>query len=145
MKKLIFGLCCAALVSPLLAQDRTGTAPAPATVIQTVSHRACDTACPQTCCPDKVCVSEPTTKKTTKVVYSSKCIEYCLPKCSLGRGGCDCAENCGPVRTKTVQLKRVVTEECPDTHCVVRPAGCATMPPAAEKTAAPLPKGSGKE
>lgn len=164
MKKLIFSICCAALVSPLIAQTPASNVPAAQVVVEQASHRSCDTACPQACTTcNKVCVSEPTIKKHTKVVYASKCIDYCLPKCALG-GNCNsCEANCGHVRTKNVLMKRVVTEECPSSHCVVRegaacaptcraghgkccvetaPAPAAPVMPKATTTAQPLPTGS---
>jgi hypothetical protein len=121
MKRFLLGICWAALISPLAAQQPAATVPAKSNVQQV--GLILGGACHDNCGSNKVCVSECTTTKTTKAVYSSKCIEYCLPRCSLlGGGHCDgsCAENCGPVRTKNVQLKKVVTTECPSTHCVVR-------------------------
>ena len=120
MKHLLITLFWAALVSPLAAQHPAAPC-----------HDAC---------PPKVCVSEPTTKKVTRVVYESKCIDYCLPKCSL-LGGC---ADCGKPRTKHILVKKVITEECPATKCVVQIApACTTAAPAtapADKVGSPLPK-----
>lgn len=72
------------------------------------------------------CVAEPTVKITTKNVYSSKCVDYCYslrsPMSVLF--GKDCPE-CGKVRTKTVLLKKTITEEKPGFKCVPG-APCAT-------------------
>ena len=123
MKNLLLGLCVAALVGRLAAQE----------AVSPVNHVVRGAACAEAC-PAKVCVSEPSTKKVNTTVYGSKCLEYCLPKCgSLFSRGCDttCADNCGPVRSKNVLLKKVVTTECPDTKCVVTLApACTTAAPA---------------
>ncbi|GEM_PF-5191333 len=128
MRRMMLGFCCLAFVGPLPAQD--GATKAPAKDAGPACHNAC---------PAKVCVSEPTTKKTSKTVFSSKCVEFCLPKCSgvFSRGCDNCAENCGPVRTVNVLLKKVVTEECPSTHCVVRDGPACTTTATA---ATPAPK-----
>jgi len=87
----------------------------------------CCNACP---CegPKKVCVAEP--KKNTKVVYNSKCQEYCLPRCGcflsrmFGRGSCDCPDgNCGEVRTRHVLVKKKVPD-CDTMTCVVKEVAC---------------------
>ena len=86
-------------------------------------------------CGPKVCVAVPTVKKTDKVVYDCKCVDYCLPRCSLyslfwGCCGCDGGcPNCGCPRTKHVLIKHVVQEECPDVKCEVRPAPCVPCGP----------------
>jgi len=80
-------------------------------------------------CTQTVCVTEP--KKNTKVVYSSRCKEYCVANCSLfgslfGGSDCGCCENCEK-KTKHVLVKKVVPD-CDTTHCVLKevPAGyCA--------------------
>lgn len=112
MKTLLIALLCGALVSPLAAQHPAA---------------ACHDACPQ-----KVCVPEPATKKVTRVVYESKCVEYCLPKCSLF-GGCDSScTNSDKPRTKHILVKKVITEERPATRCVLLDAPtCVTTSPAA--------------
>lgn len=90
---------------------------------------------PPACPPVKVCVVEP--KATTKVVYTSRCKDYCLPCCSLWGllcGRCDTG-SCGPVRTKSVLVKKKVPG-CDTKQCVVKelppgcePAGGAASPP----------------
>ena len=90
-------------------------------------------------CVHKVCVPEPTVKKTDKAIYDEKCVDYCLPKCSLASifsgHGCGCGEggclNCGHPRTRHVLIKRWVHEECPDTKCEVeeQPVCPAAAPP----------------
>jgi hypothetical protein len=120
MRKLILGFCCLAFASPAWAQ----TPVSPGAIqdanllpIQHVLHHG--GACNDNC-GGRTCVSVPSTKVHTKTIFCSKCIEYCLPRCSLLHGGgCDsCADNCGPIRTKNVLLKKVVTTECPSTKCV---------------------------
>ena len=92
-------------------------------------------------CVHKVCVPVPTVTKTDKVLYDEKCVDYCLPRCSLysilSGHGCGCGDggcvNCGHPRTRHVLIKRWVHEECPDTKCEVEEQlPCATGP-------APLP------
>ncbi len=164
MKRFLFGLFCLAVAGPLQAQ--TPAAPKTDAAVQTVSHNSCD-SCGKSCCNNKcdtcgkVCVSECYNKVTPRVVYGSKCIDYCLPTCprfslGLGHGCCNtacttCAENCGPVRSKRVLLKKVVNDECPATRCVVQlaPACGTVVAPATtapvERVPAPLPKGATKE
>lgn len=99
---------------------------------------AADCAAP---CLEKVCVPAPTKLKISKVEYTCKESDVCLPRCSLGgllRGrGCDscqrghghdCANpcppeascpKCGHPRTVRVLMKRTVTTECPATKCEV--------------------------
>jgi len=152
MRRTLIALFLTALAGKLAAQEPTTHAPERSIITTGLTHvvgGACHDACPA-----NTCISQPTTKKTSKTVFSSKCIEFCLPKCSccsLFSGGCDdCGENCGHVRTKHVLLKKVVTEECPSTECVVAPAcvpACTTGAPVvgpADKVAAPLPKGGKK-
>jgi hypothetical protein len=77
----------------------------------------------------KVCRQVPDVKKVTRWVYSCKTADFCKPGCFLhgpghqdGCGDCDghrpCCP-CGPVGCKHLLLKRLVTEECPTTRCVV--------------------------
>lgn len=85
-----------------------------------------DAVCPSVC---KSCMAVPTTVKRTRTEYGSKAINYCLPPCGrcaqqhhcnedCGQdGGCGRSLECGPVRTRHVLLKRVVTEERPGTKC----------------------------
>lgn len=91
--------------------------------------------------PVKVCVVEP--KATTKVVYASRCKDYCLPCCSLWdllcgrRGSCD--GGCGPVRTKAVLVKKKVPD-CDARQCVVIkvvPAACESTGVAPDAKATP--------
>jgi len=77
----------------------------------------------------KVCVPAPDTKKVTHNCYRCKCEDVCLPKC-----GCpfhchhecgDCCHDapcakCGHPHTRHILLKKIVTEECPRTKCVVQ-------------------------
>lgn len=85
--------------------------PTPAMLIAPVESHAV-VPCETCTTPRKVCVSEP--KKNTKVVYNSKCQEYCLPKCGsfldmiCGGGSCETCKSgdCGPVRTRHVLVKR---------------------------------------
>jgi hypothetical protein len=78
-------------------------------------------------CKTTACVTEP--KKNTKVVYTSRCKEYCVPNCSLFScfsSDCGCGDNCEK-RTKNVLVKKVVPA-CDTTQCVLKevPAGyCA--------------------
>lgn len=87
----------------------------------------------ETCAtPKKICVSEP--KKNTKVVYNSKCQEYCLPSCGslfdrlCGGGSCEPCKSgeCGPVRTRNVLVKKKVPD-CDTMTCVLKDApACET-------------------
>ena len=97
------------------------------------SPAPCPAPCAAPCDTGKsVCVSEPTTKKHSKTVYSSKCSEVCYKKCSLlgnlfgGSGDCGCTD-CGIPRHKSVLVKKIVTTECPDTKCVAKPADCGPV------------------
>jgi hypothetical protein len=98
----------------------------------------------------KVCVAEP--KTNTRIVYTSRCQEYCLPRCwcllDLIRGGgsCDCGEdgNCGPVRTRHVLVKKKVPD-CDTVTCVVKEVPCggggpSPCPPAVVMVPAPSPQ-----
>lgn len=81
-------------------------------------------------CKSTACVTEP--KKNTKVVYSSRSKEYCLPKCSLlswFRSDCGCDGQCEK-RTKNVLVKKVVPD-CDTSHCVLKevPLGAAPCVP----------------
>lgn len=84
-------------------------------------------------CTAKTCVAVPTTKKTDKVIYDDRCIDYCLPTCSLWSlfgGGCGCDAgclNCGQPHARHVLIKKFVHEECHDVQCEVREAPC--VPP----------------
>ena len=98
-------------------------------------------SCPTPCCEpvvcEKRCVPETSTKKVQKVHYSSKCEEYCLPKCpkwSLfgSKDCCDtCTDNCGKVRTRNVLVKKIRTCEEQETKCVVPKCETTIIAPAA--------------
>ncbi len=101
--------------SVIIFQKPVEQAPVPQTVINSVP------------CTQTVCVTEP--KKNTKVVYTSRCKDYCVANCSLFSmfsSNCGCCENCEK-KTKNVLVKKVVPD-CDTTHCVLKevPAGaCA--------------------
>jgi len=91
--------------------------------------------CPPPCAPPppcaaKTCVAVPATLKTDKVIYDDRCVDYCLPRCSLWSllgGGCGCdggCLSCGHPRTRHVLLKKILHEECPDVKCEPREAPC---------------------
>ena len=119
MNKYLLTLLCAGLAGLAWAED-AGPAPPCA---------ACSAA--------KVCVPVPTVKEETKVIYDDKCVDYCLPHCSLFSiftGGCGCNDggcpNCGRPRTRRVLIKKFVHEQCPEVKCEVRDAPpCATPCP----------------
>jgi hypothetical protein len=81
--------------------------------------------CVPTC---KICVCEP--KENTKICFSCKCEEYCLPRCSLFslfRGKCGCEDGCcGQVKTRHLLIVRKVPD-CDTKKCVLKevPAVCA--------------------
>ncbi len=117
MKRYVLSLLCASLAGWAWAADP------PAVVVP----------CPAPCGP-KVCVPEPTVRKTDKVIYDEKCVDYCLPHCSLwslltgGGCGCGCEAGCGTPRVRHVLIKRVVHEERPAVKCEVREAPCVPGP-----------------
>ena len=90
-------------------------------------------------CTVKVCVPE--VKKNTKVVYDSRCKDYCQKSClqllrGLFSGDCGCEANCGDVHTKRVLVKKI-RPDCDTTQCVVKevpvpvnpcPLPCPPMP-----------------
>ena len=120
MKRYVFSLFCAGLARLAWAADPPAMAPPP---------------CPPPCGP-KVCVPEPTIRKTDKVIYDERCVDYCLPRCSLFslfRGnGCGCGDggclNCGQPRVRHVLIKKFVHEECADVKCEVREGPCVPGP-----------------
>jgi hypothetical protein len=120
MRKLILGFCCLGLATTSAWAQQPAAGPQIEPLVQ-IHHRgpACDNC--TNCAPSSVCVRVPEAK--TKVVYGSRCVEYCLPSCSLLGGGCDsdCGAPCGKVRNKHVLLKKVV-DDCPTTKCVPQPA-----------------------
>jgi hypothetical protein len=93
--------------------------------------QAADAPPPVPCAPPpcaKFCVPVPTTKRTDKVICDDRCVEYCVPRCSLWSilrsccwGGC---ASCGRLHTRHVLIKKIVHEECPDVRCEVRDAPC---------------------
>ena len=98
-------------------------------------------------CPD--CVRVPDVKVTTDIVYCSKCVEKCAPKCSLFglfTGHCESCES-GDCEHYCVRklMKKVVTTECPTTKCVPASQACAASvtiavpAPAAVVVPAPMP------
>src|SRR5947207_3132694 len=104
MTRIFATLCGLALVSGLsvaMADGPCGCSSAPA---QGCGCNACGCngcGCCQPC--EKVCVTVPTTKKTTHVCYGCKCIDFCIAHhvechdgCSIGCGcnGCGC-NGCG--------------------------------------------------
>ena len=124
MKKYVLALLGAALTGLAWAADAPPPAgpPAPAVVLPPAAPVEC--AAP---CVHKVCVPEPTTVVKDKVIYDDRCVDYCLPKCSLLsilKGGCGCGAggcaDCGHPRSRRVLIKKVVQEECPDVKCVVQ-------------------------
>jgi hypothetical protein len=107
----------------------------------------------------RVCRQVPDVKKVTHWVYDCQLEDFCKAGCPLHgahpQADCpDCAHKaccpCGPPGTRHLLLKRLVTEECPTTKCVVectvehvpcvvyRKVPCATSPVAPP---APVPAG----
>jgi hypothetical protein len=130
MKKILLALLCANLVGTVWAEDPPA-AQAPAQA-GTLPALPADAAVPGQggSCPvstRKVCVPEPTTKKTTKAVYSCRCEDFCLPGFHLhglfhhtDGDACPACEagKCGHPLTKKVLVKKVCTEECDSYKCV---------------------------
>jgi hypothetical protein len=113
-----------------------------------------DAPAPTAECPAPVCVAEVqkvavpavVTKKHTKVCYDCKEEDYtttrCLrtpilsTKCHPGTCGCAAGEaevgcvKCGPVRTRKVLIKKIITEEVPVPGCKVEsvPVGDGSGP-----------------
>jgi hypothetical protein len=85
--------------------------------------------CVPTC---KVCVCEP--KQNTKICFSSKCEDYCLPRCSLlslFRGKCGCEDGCcGDVRTRHLLIVKKVPA-CDTKKCVLKEVPAVCAPPCA--------------
>jgi hypothetical protein len=99
--------------------------PASAPIVGLVGQPCCSAPCAA-----KVCAPTPGIKKTEKVIYDEKCVDYCIPRCSLfsifsGQCGCgnECS-TCGQPRTKHLLVKRIVHEECPDVKCEVQALPC---------------------
>ena len=111
------------------AADATVVSNPPAAPIVGVAEQPCYGAE----CAAKVCVPTTTIKKKEKVIYDQKCVDYCIPRCSLfsilsGSCGCDAngkgCLNCGQPRTKHLLVKIIVRDECPETKCEVQPVPC---------------------
>ena len=84
-------------------------------------------------CAPKVCVPEPNVKTIQKVHYSSRCEDFCLPKCpGLHHSHTDCqgctqvdCPACGRVHHRKLLIKKIENIECPGFQCVPREvAGC---------------------
>ncbi|MCC6417297.1 MAG: hypothetical protein IT429_03510 [Gemmataceae bacterium] len=93
-------------------------------------------------CQPTTCVRVPDVKKVKHTIYACKTEEFCSAACCLHglfRWCCDC----GKVRTKTILLKRVVTEDCPTTKCVPHPCGVPGCGGTVAYPAVPLPAGVG--
>lgn len=90
-----------------------------------------DGGCCDSCPPGykKECVPVPSKKTVTHRVYSDRCEDFCLPKCSLfghhggncgGCDGCSTCGNCEKVRTRKVLIVRLRScEEC-ENKCEVQ-------------------------
>jgi hypothetical protein len=104
----------------------------------------------------RVCKNVPDVKRVTHWVYECKTVDFCKAGCSLHgarhQGTCDDCDGhgsrcpCGPVGAKHYLLKRLVTEECPTTRCVVECTVervpcvvCRKVPCAASPAACPAP------
>jgi hypothetical protein len=128
MNKWIMTALCVGLASLAQAADGPFAAPASQPVVGPVGA-----ACCQADCGAKVCVPVAGIKKRDKVIYDEKCVDYCIPRCSLWSifsGQCGCGgeagcQNCGQPHTKRLLVKRIVHEECPDVKCEVQAAPCA--------------------
>lgn len=110
--------------STLAAQDQVDKGRAPPSLgpnNQALGGDAFQTPCVST---SKLCVPVPGVKVHTTVVYGCKTVDYCLPKSGgiFGRCHDSCpSANCeNSARTKRVLLKKVVTQECPETKCEPR-------------------------
>jgi hypothetical protein len=87
---------------------------------------------PAPCAPCSVKVCVPEVKKNTKVVYDSRCKDYCQKSClqllrGLFTGQCDCEANCGDVHTKRVLVKKT-RPDCDTTQCVVKEVAVPVHP-----------------
>lgn len=97
----------------------------------------CQSAC------TKVCRAVPGTKKVTKVEYSVKCEDFCVPGPSTRTHVCDeCGHKktvytptCAEVRTRKVLVKKEVVTKVPTTQWVVEDlcASCAAKCDAREE------------
>lgn len=115
--RLLLGVCCGIACTPRAAAAASPPAPCEA------GYRIVEETCYREVV-HKVCRMVPDVKKTTKVVYDYKVVDYYLPKkhglrCSqCGQCGCSCGV-CGKPRTKRVLMKKFVTVEQPTCKCVV--------------------------
>jgi hypothetical protein len=86
-------------------------------------------------CQPGACVPEPAVKRVPKVIFEQKCVDYCLPRCSLlslfTGCGCGCGDGvkCGQPRVRHALIKKIIYEEVPEVKCV--PAPAVPAPPAA--------------
>jgi hypothetical protein len=102
--------------------------PASAPLVGVVGQPCCSASCAA-----KVCTPVPAIKKTDKVIYDEKCVDYCLPRCSLFSifsGQCGCGKECsacGQPRTKHLLVKKIVHEECAEMKCEVQAVPCGTV------------------
>jgi len=164
----VCGLALAALAcaqapadTPVIADAKSApalSAPGAAAATMAAHDHAGGACCEAT---KTTCVSQPATKTTKKVEFSSVCEKFCVQGCRglPFFGSCDnnCGEeNCGHAYTKRYLVKKVHTEVCETTKCVpvTVPActagrcctsGHATTegaPPPMERVPAPLPKGA---
>ena len=129
MKKWMITVLCAGLASLAQAADApVVVSPASPPIGGVVGQPCCSASCVA-----KVCAPVPAIKKTEKVIYDEKCVDYCIPRCSLlsiFRGQCGCGNecsNCGQPRTKHLLVKKIAHEECPDVKCEVQAIPCAGL------------------
>jgi hypothetical protein len=130
MNRWMMAVLCVGLTGLAQAADAPGVATAaPAPIVGLAGQPCCSASCAA-----KVCAPTPGTKKTEKVIYDEKCVDYCIPRCSLwsifsGQCGCDGGNgclNCGQPRTKHLLVKKIVHEECPEVKCEVQAVPCGT-------------------
>jgi hypothetical protein len=124
---------CLALVGSSLAAQEPAGKKASEPIPPPRTSGPVDASCPAPCASTyKACVAVPGVTVKTKVVFGCREVDYCLPRCGLF-GGCRDAcptENCEyHARTKRVLLKKVVTEECTSTKCVVQERVRENCPP----------------
>lgn len=103
MRTTVIPVAAAALLAAAVEAGAQPDAVAPA------GHRAAVPAV----CTGKVCVTE--MAPTKKVVFGSKCVDFCYPRGCLATWlksccgpGCAAGAECGAVRTKRVLLKKAV-------------------------------------
>src|SRR5262249_28301793 len=88
LKASVIAGCLAVVVGSLAAQEpgKKGE-PVPPPKGLVVADPCAPTCCGPTCCgTTKVCVPVCDVKKTTRVVFCSRCEDFCLPRCSFGGG-----------------------------------------------------------